>query len=65
MIACHKSNDGWNYAPRVVTRLGRSEHIPPVLHDLHWLPVDMRIVYIGFLYYMNVLLRIHTARRPL
>ena len=43
-----------NYATRiVVTSLGRSEQITPVLHDLHWLPVDMRIVYTVLLYNIN------------
>ena len=49
------------FASRIVTRLGRSEHITPVLHDLHWLPVNMRIVYtvlfILIKHYMNALLR--------
>ena len=39
-----------NYAARIVTRLGRSEHITPVLHDLNWLLVDMRILYTVLLY---------------
>ena len=33
-----------NYDARKVTRLGRSEYLKPLLHDLHWLLVDMQIV---------------------
>ena len=44
-----------NYAARIVTRLSRSEHITPVLHDLHWFPVDMRIVYTVLLYNYKLL----------
>ena len=32
-----------NTAARIVTRTKRSEHITPVLHSLHWLPVQKRI----------------------
>jgi hypothetical protein len=32
-----------NAAARVVTGSRRSEHITPILRDLHWLPVDERI----------------------
>ena len=31
------------------------QHTPHVLHDLHWLPVDMRIMYTVFLYTYKVL----------
>ena len=34
-----------NSAARLVTRSRRSEHITPVLRDLHWLPVPQRIEY--------------------
>jgi len=32
-----------NTAARIVTRTKRSDHISPVLKDLHWLPVRLRI----------------------
>ena len=34
-----------NTAARLVTRTKPSEHISPVLFDLHWLPVNFRIQY--------------------
>ena len=34
-----------NAAARLVTRTPKREHITPVLHDLHWLPVRFRIEY--------------------
>ena len=34
-----------NCAARLVTRTKRSEHITPVLRELHWLPVRQRIIY--------------------
>ncbi len=34
-----------NTAARIVTRTRRSEHITPVLMNLHWLPVELRIEY--------------------
>jgi hypothetical protein len=34
-----------NTAARLVTRTARTEHITPVLHKLHWLPVAKRIDY--------------------
>ena len=34
-----------NTAARLVSRSRRHEHITPVLHDLHWLPVHKRIQY--------------------
>jgi len=30
-------------AARLITRTGRQEHISPVLHQLHWLPVCQRV----------------------
>ena len=32
-----------NAAARIVTRTKRTEHITPVLHSLHWLPITKRI----------------------
>jgi hypothetical protein len=32
-----------NAAARLVTGLGRREHITPVLQQLHWLPVRQRV----------------------
>ena len=37
-----------SYAACIVTHLGRSEHITPVLHDLHWLPLDMQMYTVLF-----------------
>ena len=34
-----------NTAARLITRTRRSEHITPVLADLHWLPIPYRIQY--------------------
>ena len=34
-----------NTAARVITRTKQSEHIQPVLYNLHWLPIKQRIVY--------------------
>ena len=34
-----------NYAARVVSMTRRRDHITPVLADLHWLPVEQRIVF--------------------
>ena len=34
-----------NMAARMVSGVCRSEHIMPVLEDLHWLPVSQRVVY--------------------
>ena len=34
-----------NGAARIVVRLGKHEHISPVLKELYWLPVELRIVY--------------------
>jgi len=34
-----------NSAARLVTRTKRSDHITPILQDLHWLPVNQRIKY--------------------
>ena len=34
-----------NTAARLVTYTGKYDHITPVLKELHWLPVDKRIVY--------------------
>jgi len=34
-----------NAAVRLVTGARRSEHMSPILHDLHWLPVRQRIVF--------------------
>ena len=32
-------------AARMVSGVRRSEHITPVLEDLHWLPVSQRVVF--------------------
>ena len=34
-----------NNAARLILRAGKSEHITPLLHSLHWLPVESRIKY--------------------
>ena len=34
-----------NAAARLVTRTKKYEHISPILHDLHWLPIRHRITY--------------------
>ncbi len=34
-----------NNAARVVQQAWRQDHIAPVLHDLHWLPVTQRVQY--------------------
>ena len=37
-------------AARVITKTAKYEHISPVLMELHWLPVEMRIQYKILLY---------------
>ena len=39
----HKLQRVQNTAARIVTRTSRHSHITPVLQELHWLPVDLRI----------------------
>jgi len=34
-----------NLAARVVTGTGKSDHITPVLFDLHWLPIRHRLLF--------------------
>ena len=34
-----------NIAPRIITRTKPTEHITPVLRDLHWLPIKDRIIF--------------------
>ena len=34
-----------NAAARVVSRVGKYEHITPVLKNLHWLPVEQRVIF--------------------
>ena len=34
-----------NGAARIIVRPGKLEHISPVLKELYWLPVELRIVY--------------------
>ena len=34
-----------NTAARIVSRIHKFDHISPVLHDLHWLPVKSRVEY--------------------
>ena len=34
-----------NIAARIITLAAKREHIPPVLYELHWLPVQERIVF--------------------
>ena len=41
----HKLQKVQNNAARFICRTPKSDHISPVLHILHWLPVDQRIDY--------------------
>ena len=34
-----------NAAARVITGCKKKDHVTPILHQLHWLPVEYRIVY--------------------
>ena len=34
-----------NRAAKLVFRVGKREHVTPLLHQLHWLPVDKRIIF--------------------
>ena len=34
-----------NRAAKLVFRVGKREHVTPLLHQLHWLPVDKRITF--------------------
>jgi hypothetical protein len=40
---CQKLQHVQNTAARIITRTKRSEHISPILEQLHWLPVNERI----------------------
>ena len=50
-----------NHAARLLTRTAKSDHITPVLKDLHWLPVRERIDYKMLVYIRDAL---HDARSP-
>ena len=65
-----------NHAARLISSTKRRDHISPVLKDLHWLPVDQRIVYKLLLLthkclndqgpsYLSDLLKIYTPARHL
>ena len=41
----HKLEKVQNNSARLICRTPKSDHISPVLHILHWLPVDQRIDY--------------------
>ena len=41
----HRLQVAQNTAARVLTRTKRSEHITPTLRELHWLPVERRIIF--------------------
>jgi len=43
-VYLHKLQSVQNMAARVVSGVRRSEHINPVLKDLHWLPFTQRVV---------------------
>ena len=34
-----------NIAARIMSAVRRSEHVTPLLEDLHWLPVSQRVVF--------------------
>ena len=42
-----------NCAARLVVNARRHDHITPVLRDLHWLPVEQRIIFKCFLFYFQ------------
>ena len=65
-----------NNAARLITRQRKSTHITPILKELHWLPVNKRIVYKISVtcfnclhnrapHYLQTLLKIYTPRRTL
>ena len=41
-----------NCAPRLVSGIGRSDHVTPIMKDLHWLPlgapIDFKILHLTF-----------------
>ena len=39
-----------NHAARMIVRLGEDEHVTPVLHDLHWPPIKLRVHFRVLLY---------------
>ena len=41
----HKLQKGQNNSARIICRTPKSDHTSPVLHALHWLPVEQRIEY--------------------
>jgi len=71
----HKLQLVQNAAARVVTRNKKGDHVTPLLIELHWLPVDKRILYkimltcfkalndIGPIY-ISDLLTVSTPNRP-
>ena len=34
-----------NMAARVVSRVSKFDHITPILYQLHWLPIEQRIIF--------------------
>ena len=65
-----------NRAARILTRLPPSASITPVLHNLHWLPVELRIIFrmLVFVFksihgigpeYLNTLVTIYVPSRTL
>ena len=45
-----------NVAARIIVRLGKNAHITLVLKELHWLLVDLRIVYNIICLLLNILM---------
>ena len=65
-----------NTAARILTRTAKHDHITPVLKELHWLPVEKRIMYKIILLtyrclhnlappYLSCLLELHESERNL
>ena len=47
-----------NWAARMISGIKLKNHITPILQDLHWLPVNLRISYINLCYISTSLLMV-------
>ena len=72
----HRLQKVQNSAARVITKMKKYDHVTPLLHDLHWLPVKERIKYKILIItfkcihglapaYLSDLIKFHQPSRPL
>lgn len=43
-----------NYAARLVNRLSKFDHISPLIFELYWLPVECRISFNSYYWFLNL-----------